>query len=143
MLLTVLVGCGRRQELVTEYGKVVGDQGGTSVNGTSVLFEMLRENGFRVKRYRKISPRLNRYNTIVWFPNDQGCPSSEATNALENWLTEGYLRTLIYVGRDYQMRKSIFINICWGTARSGSGGDLSSAGGGSPRQDPATAQVGR
>ncbi len=108
VLLTVLVGCGRRQELVTEYGKVVGDQGGTSVNGTSVLFEMFRENGFRVKRYRKISPRLNRYNTIVWFPNDQGCPSSEAIDALENWLTEGYLRTLIYVGRDYDAEVDLF-----------------------------------
>ncbi len=69
---------------------------------------MLRENGFRVKRYRKISPRLNRYNTIVWFPNDQDCPSSEATDALENWLTEGYLRTLIYVGRDYDAEVDLY-----------------------------------
>ena len=101
LLLAVLAGCGRSDEIVVEYGKVVGKRGGISVNGTSVLYGMFREKDFRTKRYRKISPGLKRYDTIIWFPDNYQSPSPEAVIALQDWLDDGMGRTLIYVGRDY------------------------------------------
>lgn len=100
-MLCVLAGCNRNKELVSEYGKVVGEKGGTSVNGTSALYSMFRERGFRTKRLRKISPRLNRYDTVIWFPDNYQSPEPEAVDALQSWLDEGLGRTLIYVGRDF------------------------------------------
>ena len=101
LLILFVAGCNRNKELVSEYGKVAGEKGGISVNGTSVLYSMFRERGFRTKRLRKISPRLNRYDTVIWFPDNYQSPSPEAVEALQNWLDEGLGRTLIYVGRDF------------------------------------------
>ena len=99
--LLLAAGCGRSEKLVTEYGKVAGDLGGTSVNGTGVLLEMFRDRGSAVKRFRKISPQLEKYDTVVWFPDETDYPQIEVTEALEDWLRSGYYRTLIYVGRDF------------------------------------------
>lgn len=99
--LLLAAGCGRSEKLVTEYGKVAGDLGGTSVNGTGVLLEMFRDRGSAVKRFRKISPKLEKYDTVVWFPDETDYPRIEVTEALEDWLRNGYQRTLIYVGRDF------------------------------------------
>jgi hypothetical protein len=96
-----VASCNRNDQLVSEYGKVIGEKGGISVNGTSVLYGMFRERGFRTKRFRKISPRLNRYDTVIWFPDNYQCPSPEALDALQTWLDDGSGRTLIYVGRDF------------------------------------------
>ncbi len=99
--LLLAAGCGRSEKLVTEYGKVAGDHGGTSVNGTGVLLDMFRDRGCDVKRFRKISPKLEKYDTIVWFPDETDYPGVEVTEALEDWLRNGVQRTLIYVGRDF------------------------------------------
>jgi len=99
-LLTI--GCSRPTgELNTDYGKVTSSRGNSSVNGTSVLAGMFEKNGYRVKRLNRISPRLNKYQTIIWFPDDFAPPSSEAIEALEEWLNEGNGRKLFYVGRDF------------------------------------------
>ena len=108
LLLLVLAGCGRNDHLPTEYGKVIGEQGGISVNGTSVLYEMFRQKGFRTKRFRKISPRLKRFATIIWFPDNYQCPSQEAVAELQAWLDAGHSRTLIYVGRDFDAQIGYF-----------------------------------
>ncbi len=99
--LLLAAGCGRSEKLVTEYGKVAGDLGGTSVNGTGVLLEMFRDRGSAVKRFRKISPKLEKFDTVVWFPDETGYPRIEVAEALEDWLRNGDQRTLIYVGRDF------------------------------------------
>lgn len=98
--LFCLVGCNQ-QKLKTEYGKISGTQGSTSLNGVSVLADMFAQRGFTVKRRKKISPRIEKFDTLVWFPDDYSCPSEDAVNALNLWLENGYVRTLIYVGRDY------------------------------------------
>lgn len=95
-----LMGC-QQEKLVTEYGKISGIDGATSLNGVSVFADMFAERGFSVKRRQKISPRIERFDTLVWFPDDYSCPSVETTEALNNWLENGWERTLIYVGRDY------------------------------------------
>lgn len=104
LLLAIVVGvsgCRPSPRLVTEYGKVAGQQGMSSVNGTAVFYEMVRNRAGRVKRYTKVSPRLERFETIFWFPDNYDSPSQKAIDALTTWLGNGYGRTLVYVGRDY------------------------------------------
>ena len=81
-LVAGLTGCSSNDDLNAEYGKITGIHGSDSLNGVSVLADMFSERGFRVKRRTKISPKINQYNTIVWFPNDYSCPSEEAIEAL-------------------------------------------------------------
>lgn len=88
-------------ELSTGYGRRMGPDHRTSVNGTIVLAEMFRYSGRNVTSVDKLSPKLWKYETIVWFPNDFDVPTEEQRKYLERWLQEGYGRTLIYVGRDY------------------------------------------
>lgn len=100
--LTATTGCLEHRDTVyTEYGKLRGNSGGTSVNGVSVLADMLREQGHTVARYGRLSPKIERYETLVWFPANKNCPSDEAVERLEQWLDNGYQRTLIYVGYDF------------------------------------------
>ena len=106
-LLLFVTGCGSGQQLNTEYGKIAGRHGTDSLNGVSVLADMFVQRGFKVKRRTKISPRIEKFETIVWFPDDYSCPSEEAIESLNQWLqnANGYTkRTLIYVGRDYDAR---------------------------------------
>ena len=100
--LVLLVGCSESGQIVTEYGKVSGSAGSASLNGTSVLYDLFLKRGHRVKRRKKISPSIRKYETVVWFPDDRDCPSDEVVNRLNEWLVDGYGRTLIYVGRDYE-----------------------------------------
>jgi hypothetical protein len=96
------IGCVDQQENVyTEYGKIRGKSAGTSVNGVSVLADMLREQGHSVSRYGRLSPKIERYETLIWFPSNKNCPSDEAVARLEEWIDNGYRRTLIYVGYDF------------------------------------------
>ena len=101
--VATLTGClGERQSTVyTEYGKIRGKSAGTSVNGVSVLADILRDQGHSVARYGRLSPRIERYDTLIWFPENKNCPSDEAVEYLEQWLNNGYRRTLIYVGYDF------------------------------------------
>lgn len=101
VLLMGMTGCGQREVFVNEYGKVSGQQGAVSVNGTSVLYEMFRQTGHQTRRAKRISPRLDRYGTVIWFPDNYQCPDDDAVEALDQWLQDGYGRTLVYVGRDY------------------------------------------
>ncbi|WP_425614545.1 DUF4350 domain-containing protein [Anatilimnocola sp. NA78] len=89
------------EQLHTEYGRRTGTESRTSVNGTLVLSEMFRKAGHSVTSLDKLSPRLRKYQTIVWFPDDFNVPTEEQRQFLENWLSEGSGRTVIYVGRDY------------------------------------------
>lgn len=99
----LLAGC-RQPDLNTQYGKIAGSAGSDSLNGVAVFADMFVERGFTVKRRQKISPKINRFGTIVWFPDDYSCPSEEAILALNEWLDGDIGRTLIYVGRDYDSR---------------------------------------
>ena len=99
----MFTGCiGERGTTVyTEYGKIRGKSAGTSVNGLSVFADTLRERGHSVARYGRLSPKIERYETLIWFPENKDCPSDEAVQRLEEWLNNGYRRTLIYVGYDF------------------------------------------
>jgi len=89
------------EDIYSEYGKRQGYVRGESVNGTNVLAEMFERRGHKVITWRKLSPKLNKVDTIVWFPDNMEPPTEKQREWLEKWLSEDYNRTLIYVGRDY------------------------------------------
>jgi hypothetical protein len=91
----------RDEHLPTVYGRRRGGEASNSVNGTAVLIEMFKDAGSRVTTTSRFSPRLNRYDVIVWFPNDLKPPTVEQRQYLADWLKNGFGRTVVYVGRDY------------------------------------------
>jgi hypothetical protein len=100
LLLLVSVGCGR-QELDHTYGRRRGALGGASVNGTAVLAGMFQQAGYKVRTWRRLSPKLEECETIVWAPDCFAPPAVEERQYLERWLAKEPSRTLVYIGRDY------------------------------------------
>ncbi|MBL8827958.1 MAG: hypothetical protein JNM18_13355 [Planctomycetaceae bacterium] len=97
--LLTLTGCV--EKLNTRYGEMSG-QGLSSVNGTSVFAEMVRQSGHHVSAAYRLTPRLReRAEVIVWFPDSFDRPSDEVREWFEHWLHDDTDRTLIYVGRDF------------------------------------------
>lgn len=92
------LGCG--SELDTTYGRRRG-RGSQSVAGTAVLSKMIQRQGGRVSTWSRISPKLDTFDVIFWFPDDFEAPSLEHRAALERWVWGDSGRTLVYVGRDY------------------------------------------
>ena len=99
--LILLVRQPRRETLADDYGQRRGTGSAASVNGTSVLAEMFKAAGHRVTTVTELSPKLKKYDIIVWAPDDFEPPTSEQRIFLEEWLAGGEGRTLIYIGRDY------------------------------------------
>jgi len=100
LIFAALAGCAR-EELDGTYGLRHSLVGRKSVNGTAVLSEMFKARDFRVNSWRRLSPKLDDYDVIVWFPDDHAPPSESHREFLEDWLASEPSRTLVYVGRDY------------------------------------------
>ena len=101
LVLFALGFAGCREKLETRYGERTGQFSAKSVNGTAVLADMFEQAGFRVTERMSLSPRLERADTIVWFPDDFAPPKPEVRKWLNKWLGAKPDRTLIYVGRDF------------------------------------------
>ncbi len=102
VLLLTAASAGCVDRLPTEYGRRVGAEGGSSVNGTAVLADMAAAAGHRVFSWSALSPRLEeRADCIVWFPDDFEPPCDEVRAWLDAWLWGRPGRTLVYVGRDF------------------------------------------
>ena len=94
-------GC-LEQPLIDEYGKrTTTTFEPQSVAGTKVLAMMFEQAGHQVSTREVLSPRLNNFQTLVWFPDDILPPSLAERAYLENWLRESPGRTVVYVGRDF------------------------------------------
>src|SRR5207247_8503915 len=80
-LLLIVVGvllAGRRDEpLPSVYGRRRGGEAGRSVNGTAVLADLFRSHGHTVTTMSRFSPRLDKYDAIVWVPDDFAPPDDE------------------------------------------------------------------
>jgi len=102
LIVAGVVLAGRRDEpLPTVYGRRRGSEAGRSVNGTAVLADLFRRHGHQITTVTRLSPRLDKFDTIVWVPDDFAPPDEAHRDRLEQWLKDGYGRTVIYVGRDY------------------------------------------
>ncbi len=104
LVMLGLVGCvdSRTAELKTEYGQVSKEP--TSINGLSILAEKIKQRGASVAVRRKISPMIDRFETVFWFPKDRNCPSESAVTALQEWLEFDPNRTLVFVGGNYDAK---------------------------------------
>lgn len=101
LCLVAICASGCSEELETHYGQRSGPGVSSSVNGTAVLADMFEQAGHHVSAWYSLSPRLEREDCIVWFPDDFQPPSREVREWLEQWLDWSPDRTLIYVGRDF------------------------------------------
>ena len=100
-LVSLIVVAGCESNFETGYGRASGPNYSSSINGTRVLHEIVEEIGHPVDRYTKLSPRWDKYQTVFWIPDAFGSPSEQHINWIENWLTGGGYRTVVYVARDY------------------------------------------
>ncbi|MCA9173171.1 MAG: DUF4350 domain-containing protein [Planctomycetales bacterium] len=98
--LLAALGCAPTGEPSDAYGRRHGE-GSVSLAGTSVLARMIEGMGGSVATWSRISPKLDEYDVIVWFPDDFDAPGLRQRTALEDWLANGANRRLVYVGRDY------------------------------------------
>ena len=99
LLVVFATGCSNTT-IETEYAKRSGTSS-DSVNGTAVFAKMFSDAGFTVRGWKRLSPRLEESKVIVWAPDSYALPSAEERQFLEDWLSHGPGRTLIYVGRDF------------------------------------------
>lgn len=96
----LLSGCSSSSELNTKYGRSRGE-GASSVNGLLILSQMFEEAGYDVSAWRRLSPKLDNEQVIVWAPDRFAVPTEKETQFLEKWLAGSSGRTLVYIGRDY------------------------------------------
>jgi hypothetical protein len=101
VLLGVVLTRRRDEQLSTTYGRRRGTEVASSVNGTAVLADLYRRQGRRVGTVVRFSPALDRYQTVIWAPDDFAPPDKTHRDYLETWLTNGSGRTVVYIGRDY------------------------------------------
>ncbi len=95
------VGCTKVDPLESRYGKRRGRVGAKSVNGTSAIARMFEQAGWDCASWNRLSPRLKEADVVFWAPDSHMPPSDEQIDWFEDWLEDGYERTLIFVGRDY------------------------------------------
>jgi hypothetical protein len=96
----IFVGCDEPQ-LEVKYGKV--HEQPRSINSTSMFANRLEQLGYDVTIRNRISPKINQFDIVFWFPETSGCPSERAIEALEDWLQQGYTsKSLVYVSGDYR-----------------------------------------
>lgn len=109
LLLAIFSGC-MDPELETKYGKV--HEKPRSINSTSLFAQRLEAQGFDVTVRNRISPKIDQFDVVFWFPETSGCPSERAIEALENWLNSGYSsKTLVYVSGDYRADEDYLSNV--------------------------------
>src|SRR5262245_41681007 len=99
-LALFVCGCAA-EDIETAYGHRGGLEGGQSVNGTAVLSDLFSAAGHRVETRHALSPSVQGADTIIWVPDSFQAPSDRVCDWLEEWLTDGDGRTLVYVGRDF------------------------------------------
>ncbi|MFM7072542.1 MAG: hypothetical protein ACKO38_12200 [Planctomycetota bacterium] len=90
-------------QIASNYGQRRGSAIQESVNGTLALSRLFEQKGHTVASWRRLSPRIRSYDTLVWIPDLNSAPSRQERDFLDAWLDDGVGRTLIYVGRDYDV----------------------------------------
>lgn len=89
-----------QDRLPVRYGQR-GGQGRVSLNGTSAFARLLQEYDLDVQSASRLTPRIDRYDVLFWFPDSDREDYDEEQERLEAWLRSGTDRRLIIVGRHY------------------------------------------
>jgi hypothetical protein len=96
--IVLFVGCDRIPG--EKYGVSQEDEK-ESLAGLNVLQELFSQSGRRTVEVDRLSPRLQRFGTIVWAPDTFSPPTPEQCAWIDNWLSNNPQAIFIYVGRDY------------------------------------------
>ena len=109
VLLMVMTGCNRTNSKnfgsFGDYGKEYGsDAGYASVDGVSIFLKMIRSDNRKVHMANRISPLIDRFDTIVWCPNRRVPPSEAVIQRLEQWLSQGSTRSIIFAPPGFRGR---------------------------------------
>ena len=99
LALACVAGC-RREELQTVYGQRVGPARRAASTARRSSPRCSHGAGHRVSSWDSLSPRLDRADCVVWFPDDFQPPAPDVVAWFDRWLQARPGRTLIYVGRD-------------------------------------------
>ena len=98
VVLLLSSGCGMNLDsLPDDYG----ERRGNGLNGLGVLAEMFSQDGSRVVTWKRLSPKAQKQDTIIWAPTNYALPSGEQLEYFDDWLQSDYSRTLILINRDY------------------------------------------
>ena len=102
LLILSVEGTGAmgQDRLPVRYGQR-GGQGRVSLNGTSAFARLLQEYDLDVQSASRLTPRIDRYDVLFWFPDSDREDYAEEQERLEAWLRSGTDRRLIIVGRHY------------------------------------------
>ena len=116
LLVVAVTGCGGKKigekpEVTTGYGKSSGKEYSASVNGTAVLKDLFRRAGAKVSTGHSITPKIDEFDTVVWFRDRFEAPPQDAILRLEDWLRQDNSRQLIVVGRDHDSGISYWENV--------------------------------
>ncbi|MFO0903268.1 MAG: DUF4350 domain-containing protein [Pirellulales bacterium] len=98
--LALSLGC-QPDDINRQYGQRRAAVGADSVNGTAVFAKMYEQAGHKVTTWRRLSPKLHQYDTLVWFPDTLDVPSPRERQFLDQWLARDSSKVLVYVGRDF------------------------------------------
>ena len=98
--LALSLGC-QPDDINRQYGQRRSAVGADSVNGTAVFAKMYEQAGHKVTTWRRLSPKLHQYDTLVWFPDTLDVPSQRERQFLDQWLARSSSKVLVYVGRDF------------------------------------------
>ncbi|HEX4000554.1 MAG TPA: DUF4350 domain-containing protein [Pirellulales bacterium] len=108
VLLVAQLGCARREgddSLQGDYGQNHGERFSASVNGLTVLADMLTEAGDTVSTREELSPVLQEEaDAIIWAPDDFAVPDPDTCQKIDDWLRAKENRTFVYIGRDFDAR---------------------------------------
>jgi hypothetical protein len=110
MLVTVFIfsvaGCGEFESIDDGFGKIRSSSGYGSLDGISGFVHLLEQRGAKVRTSGRISPKINRYDTIIWAPDRDYPPHKSAIDRLEQWATQGDGdRVVIFVGPGFRARQ--------------------------------------
>lgn len=107
ILVAVIVsGCDLENGEDDGFGKIRSDSGYATVDGISGFVHLLKQRGFSVRTATRISPLIERYNTILWSPDREMPPTEKAIDRLEQWVNGGSEpRALIFIGPGFRGRQ--------------------------------------
>ena len=99
-------GCGIDSIDDDGFGKVRSTGGYGAIDGISGFVHVLKSRGLNVRQSSRISPQIERYDTIIWAPNRIFPPSDAAIERLERWIDNGRGgRQVIFIGPGFRSRQ--------------------------------------
>jgi hypothetical protein len=99
-------GCSRTIPVSESYGTSRDPAARRSLNGTSVLAGMARQRGMRAVVSSRVTPRIEKYDAVVWFGQPGVFPDPEVRSRIDIWLGKDPGRLLVFVGWDHDAAAS-------------------------------------